>query len=214
MHMKRILSALLVAVLLALLSLSLVGCGRPELEEVYDRVVELVEASHELNTVFYGPGLPVYHFDSELAAAKGLYTDYKHQGSYEMVSEYAKFLTTDSVLEAAGMIYSTEYLSDELSTYAFTGYAQNDSIGGAIYSYARYLEDDEWFYQSVADKPFYTAMRIYDYSTMVVEPNSRRDACYVSMDSWLEDDPDRVTVITLRLVSEDGEWYLDQFTGG
>ncbi len=212
--MKRI-PALLVAVSLSVvLSLSLVGCGRPEVEEIYDRVVELVEASHEVNTVFYGPGLPVYSIDSELAAAKGLYADDSHGGNYEMVTEYAKFLSVDSVLEAAGKIYSSEYLSDELSTYAFTGYAQGDSVGGSIYSYARYLEDDEWFYQSVADKPFYTAMRIYDYSTMVVEPNSNYDACYVSMDSWLEDDPSAVTVITLRLVFENGDWYLDQFTGG
>ena len=55
----------------------------PKTEDVYDRVVELIEASYELNTVFYGAGLPVHKTDSAYAEFSHLYFDFKYEGDYE-----------------------------------------------------------------------------------------------------------------------------------
>jgi hypothetical protein len=54
---------------------------------------------------------------------------------------------------------------------------------------------------------------VYDYSTMKISFPSNSKAFYVTMDSWLEDSPSVVTSVRLRFVLQDGQWYLDSFTG-
>ncbi len=54
--MKKIIFATLLLPILTLLSCS----SPPELEEIYDSAVNLIEASHEINEIFFGKGLPTY----------------------------------------------------------------------------------------------------------------------------------------------------------
>ena len=61
--MKRILTILLACVMLAGGAMGVCSCGRkkaPRLDEVYDRLVQVIEASHEVNVLLFGMGLPVY----------------------------------------------------------------------------------------------------------------------------------------------------------
>lgn len=45
----------------ALFTPALVSCSKaPELGDIYDRVVSLIEASYEINVIFFGDGLPTY----------------------------------------------------------------------------------------------------------------------------------------------------------
>ena len=162
----------------------------PRLEEIYDRVVELVEASYEVNTVFYGAGLPVYAEDSEYAEMMNLYYDNPHRGYYEYVSPYAKFQYVDAIRQAAERVYSTAYLEEVLYPNAFDGYAIGDGMGGSIYSQARYFEEDPYFYHSSYATSYIEGMRIYDYSTMKVVLPSTARVCYITMSSWMEDAPD------------------------
>ena len=187
----------------------------PKTDELYDRVVELIEASYELNTVFYGAGLPVHKTDSAYADFSHLYFDFQYLGDYEIVTEYAKFLSEDEIKSAAEKVYSKDYLENVLYNSAFVGYAVEDGTGGAAYAASRYLEDSEWIYQSVEQNNYLTGgMRIYDYSSMRVVAPSTREACYIEIDSYLPDQPDNVMRDRLRLVKqEDGLWYLDSFTG-
>ena len=187
----------------------------PKTDEVYDRVVELIEASYELNTVFYGAGLPVHKTDSAYADFSHLYFDFQYLGDYEIVSEYAKFLSQDQIKEAAEKVYSKEYLENVLYNSAFVGYAIEDGKGGAAYAASRYLEDDQWIYQSVGGNDYLkSGMRIYDYSSMKVIAPSTASSCYISIDSYLPDQPDVIIKDTLHLVKQaDGLWYLDTFTG-
>jgi hypothetical protein len=59
----------------------------------------------------------------------------------------------------------------------------------------------------------FTSMRIYDYSTMQVRSLGREDACAVTMDSWLPEDPEKIVNVELILVLQDGQWFLDSFAG-
>lgn len=212
--MKKTICLLLSLVCLALSCFSFSGCATPPaVEDIYDRVVELIEASYEVNTVFYGPGLPVYETNSKYAQVRRMYYNFDKLGSYEFVTEYAKFMGEEEIMLAAEKVYSAGFLNDVLAMAAFTGYASNDGAGGVDYMYARYLEDETWFYQSTADNTHYTAMRVYDYSTMQVLSLGRSDACKISMDSWLEDSPEQVETVELSLLLQDGEWYLDSFSG-
>ena len=212
--MKRILSLTLCVILTLLPCMGMTSCARaPKIGDIYDRVVELVEGANELNTVFYGAGLPVYEADSEYARLTNMYYDFEHEGVYEMVTPYAKFASLSQIEDAAEKIYSKEYLEEVVYPTMFTGHAIQ-GIEGVQVSNARYMEDESWIYQSAEDETLYQGIIVYDYSTMRVTEPSNREACYVTMNAWMEDTPDQVKEIRLRLVLQDGAWYLDAFTGG
>lgn len=183
----------------------------PKLEDVYDRVVELVEESQEINTVFYGPGLPVHDINGDYANFTHMYFDFQYKGSYEIVTDQAKFISVMAIQNKAEQIYSRDYLENVLYPFAFTGYAV-DNVGGNI-SVARYLEDEAWIYQAVSGENYLKGTRVYDYSTMKIAYPGNAKAFYVTMDSWLESSPEKIERVRLRIVLQDGQWYLDSFTG-
>lgn len=210
--MKKIISLLVLSVMLVLSCSMLTGCSAPKVEEIYDRVVYLVEASYEVNTMLYGNGLPVYHADSEYAEIKHIYFDFADKDSYEYVTEQAKCFTFDQIRSKARKVYSEECL-DALFEYCFTGYATDNGTGQMVIDRARYLESNGWIYQSTAENNFACEMRLYDYSTMEVNSLGRKNACSVTMDSWLVSAPDKIESIEIYLVLVDGEWFLDSVTG-
>jgi hypothetical protein len=208
---KILIVALIVCVLLAIaVTVWLLFFRAPKLESVYDRVVELVEASNELNTVFYGAGLPVYEQDSDYANFTHMYYGFEYGKSFESVKMQSKFMTTDQIKQKAELVYSKAYLEDVLYPLAFTGYVGAEGSSVAV---ARYLEDENGIVQSVKAENYLKGIRIYDYSTMKITFPSNSKAFYVTMDSWLEDSPEQIVSVRLRFVLQDGQWYLDSFTG-
>ena len=211
------------AVALLLLLCTLIGSltcfsactlGAPKVDKIYDRVVELIEAAQELNTVFYGAGLPVYAQDSEYAELNHLYFNFEHTG-YQIVSDFAKFKSVDEIKAAAEKVFSTAYLEDVLYNNAFVGYAIEDGAGGSVMAEPRYYDDGSWIYRLKNDTDYLTGgIRIYDYSTMKIVAPSNGKACTLSISSYLPSDPSFILTDTIRIVKqEDGLWYLDSFTG-
>ena len=186
----------------------------PRVEDIYDRVVELVEASYEINTVFLGAGLPVYPADSPYAELNHLYFDTQYD-DYEIVTNYTKFVAEQDIRDAAEQVYSKAYLEDVLYNNAFVGYAIDDGTGTPTYAAARYLDENGRLYQSKNGTNYLkNGMRVYDFSTMKVVAPSNSKVCYISIESYLPSAPNRVLRDNLRLVlQEDGQWYLDSFTG-
>lgn len=214
---KKILILILTVCLLFGTAATFLWCASrwaPKVEDIYDRVVELIEASNELNTVIYGAGLPVYPTDSLYAEFSYLYFDFAYEGDYEMVSAFSKFKSVDEIKYAAEQVYSAAYLNDVIYPALFDGYAIQDGRGGIAFAFSRYLTEDEWLYQSTKYEISTVGKRIYDYSTMKVVSPSTSNACFVEMSSWLDTDPDTVTTARLRIVlQDDGKWYFDSFTG-
>ena len=216
--MKKILLLLLSCCMLFGCTVTFSSCASkaPDVEEIYDRAVELIEASYELNTVIYGAGLPVYKADSDYAKFTYLYFGSPYAGKYEIVTEYAKFPNVEKFKEAAGAVYSAAYLEEVLLPYLFEGHMTSNGIGGAVMFEARYLEENGTLYQLINeenDRLGNNGMRIYDYSTMRVVKPSNAETCFLEIDSWLEGSPDRILKNEIRLVLQDGEWFLDSFTG-
>lgn len=214
--------------LLALvLVMALVGCGggcagcsacskAPELETVYDRVVELIEASKEVNTLLYGAGLPVYGVDSTYANQMQIYGDADADKSgiaYEKVTEYAKFYSATQIKELAEKVYSPECLVPFYSI-CFDGLAFTDSKNSFITEKARFDTESENFGQSIDLVNGLTGMRIYDYSSMrIVEPSNAQQFI-ITVNTWMEDTPNRIEEVRLSFVlGADGQWYLNTFTG-
>lgn len=206
----RILSLLLCL----LLALPLSSCGAPELPEVKDRFVELIEASYAINDIFFGAGLETYARDGEFATEHRIYDELSDgYDAYEIVTENAGHLDVESIKEAAEKVYSADYLKG-IYTMAFDGYA--DTNTGAVTT-ARYLMDNYRLLRyAMGEEDSFDFLdgrqRRYDFDSMEITRPSRASHVNVSIDSYLIGDEDSMLNVTLRFVLVNGEWYLDSPT--
>ena len=214
-------------ILALMLVMALVGCSggcascsacskAPELETVYDRVVELIEASKEVNTVLYGAGLPVYKIGSSYANQTQLYGDADTDTfglSYELVTEYAKFQSDTQIKALAEKVYTPECLAPFYST-CFDGHAFTDSQNSFITSEARFDTGSTEFGQSVDLVNGLSGMRVYDYSSMRIINPSTQTQFIIMINTWMENTPNQIEEVRLSFVlGADGQWYLNTFTG-
>ena len=211
-HYKKIIVGALAIIVLTVTCLLLFQCNSaPKIENIYDRMVYLLESSQEVNSLIYGCGLPVWEDDSEYVEFMHVYYGLDTARNYEIVMPNAKYLSVDEMKEKIEKIYSKAYLDDVIYRSIFDGYAIEDGIGGSVIGVARYYEEGAYLWQSKDFKTFYTGMRVYDYSTMQVRSLGKTDRCVVTIDSWLEDEPDSVENIEILITLQDGQWYLDNF---
>lgn len=212
---KRLLRLVLLLLALTAMLSTLASCSRraPSTGEIYDRVVELIEKAHALNTVFYGAGLPVHATDSEYAELMQIYRDDPQKGIYEAVSERSMFHSEMQIRAAAEEVYSKAYLEQVIYPAIFTGYAISDTSGKPHFANGRYLEDRGWIYQYTGEKVTASVRLIYCFAEMqVVKPSSDK-LCFVEIPCYPAGRPEEVRVRRLTLVLQDGEWYLDSFSG-
>ena len=212
-HYKKIVAGALAIVVLAVSCVLLFQCNAaPRIEDIYDRMVYLIESSQEVNSLIYGCGLPVWEDDSEYVSFMHVYYGLDPAEHYEIVMPNAKYHTVQDMKDAIEKIYSKEYLDEVIYTAIFDGFAISDSIGGSVVGVARYYEEGLYLWQSkeFRVKP-YEGMRIYDYSTMKVQSLGKTDRCVITVDSWLEDTPDQVETVEILIALQDGQWYLDNF---
>jgi hypothetical protein len=205
--MKKILSLLLTVALLggAVVGLSACSGGNPPpLEEVYDRIVTVVEASHEVNVLLFGAGLPVYpRGDAEddlIHRYYGVADD-----SREYVTPYTKYKSIDQMQSAIAAVYSVRYRESLYET-LFTGYADGDIM---TVMPARFQEDERALYQSKYVESLVSGVRVYDYAAMEIVGGSNATRIRVAIPSYSESKPDVWTTVTLSFVYENGDWYLD-----
>lgn len=189
--------------ILVLILMTAVSCGSaPTDAEMKPIVTALIEASYEINDIFFGEGLPAIERDSEFAINNYVY--YMDEGgNYDYVTEDCPYQTTDQIKTAAEKVYSSEYLASIYET-TFIGVA--DPNAGMLY--ARYLDTDDGLKKSNLHEPMITAKRIYDYDTMTVVKPSGRKYVNVEIDSHIEGE-DEILRVRLTLVREGDEWRLD-----
>ncbi len=202
---KRILT-LTIALVIALSVASMSSCSgkAPELDNVKDRFVYLIEGSKELNVLFFGSGLPVYERESLLAERRGVYYN-DRMTSYNHVMENARYISIEDMKYQAERIYSSEYVAGIYES-AFDGI-----MTGTAQAYLRFYDNGEWLYQNVNAMDFELSERIYDYSTMKIVKPSNAEYVNVEIESYTLKDSKR-KVISLSFVYENGNWYLDSPT--
>ena len=202
---KRIISFVLV-ILVLVMSVSLMSCSGsgPKLEDVKERFIYLIENSKELNTIYFGKGLPIYEREGILAEQKGVYYN-DTLTSYDKVMENSRYLSIDEIKERSEEIYSTEYLAALYET-AFDGI-----MTGSSSAYLRFFESADWIFQNTYATDFDLSERIYDYSTMQIVTPSNNEYVNVIIDSYTLKDR-KVKTVSLTFVYERGNWYLDSPT--
>ena len=206
--MKRILSLLLILVFTVGALGSFSSCGSkgnpPELDDVYDRLVQVIEASHEINVLLFGAGLPVYPYGDAEDELVHRYYGVADNG-LEYVTPYAKYVSVMDMKSAISAVYSVEY-RQSLYESLFTGYADGEL---SVVMPARFSEDDRYLYQNKHVEPLVEGVRVYDYATMEIMKGSTASHIRVSVSSYSESYPDVWKTVYLSFVYENGDWYLD-----
>ena len=209
-HTFKKASVLLLAAVLLLASM-LTACQSepPALADVRDEFITLIEASYAINDIFFGEGLPSHDRDGEYAKESNMYYSLVGYDAYEYVAENSPFFFVEDIRDAAAAVYSEVYLED-ISTMAFTGYADADS---GVVTTARYLEVDgvllKYAYGDTDSFNILPGHRRYDFSTMEMVEPSFGDSVNIRLDSYLLEEPDTIRSITLRFVLEKDGWRLD-----
>ena len=206
--MKRILTFLLVCLLLAGAVMGMSACSRepaPELDEVYDRLVQVIEASHEVNVLLFGMGLPTFERGDAEDELVHRYFGFGDE-SRVYVTPYAKYKSVADMKAAISAVYSTSYRKS-LYESLFTGYAAD---GMSVAMPARFSEDDRYLYMSTYVSPLVDGIRVYDYASMeIVDDDSSSKRLKVSIRSYSEDHPEEWRTVYLTFVYENEDWYLD-----
>ena len=212
-HYKKFIAGALAVVVLVVSSVLIFQyTSAPKIEDIYDRMVYLLDSSKEVNALIYGCGLPVWEDDSEYVEFMHIYYGLESADHYEIVMPNAKYLTIDQMKEAIEKIYSAEYLNDVIYTAIFDGVAIENGAGESVVGVARYYEEENYLWQTKEFRvPPYEGIRIYDYSTMQVHSLGKTDRCTVTVDSWLEDTPEQIETVEILIKLQDGQWYLDNF---
>ena len=200
----------LLALVLVVASLASCSSKPPALEEVKDELVALIEASYEINGIFFGEGLETYERGGEFDKEHHLYdendTEYAY---YEYVTDTCGYLFVESIKANAEKVYTKEYL-EGVYMMAFDGYADENT--GKVTT-ARYLDAGGWLlkYAFGETDPFniLPGKRVYLFDTMEIVKPSSAEYLNVSVDSCLEGQESEVLEVTLRFkLTEDG-WRLD-----
>lgn len=206
--MKRIITLLLALVLLAGAAWGLSSCSAsesaPDIDQVYDRLVQVIEASHEVNVLLFGAGLPVYPRGDAEDELVHRYYGVADNGQ-QFVTPYAKYASIAEMQAAIAAVYSTEY-RESLYESLFTGYAADEM---SVVMPARFSEDDRFLYMSKYVDPLVDGMRVYDYASMEIVSYSHSSRLRVSINSYTEDRPEEWKRVYLSFVYENGDWYLD-----
>lgn len=206
--MKRTLTILLAALMLAGSAVGLASCSAsepaPDIDQVYDRLVQVIEASHEVNVLLFGAGLPVYPRGDAEDELVHRYYGVADNGQ-QFVTPYAKYASIAEMQAAIAAVYSTEY-RESLYESLFTGFAADEM---SVVMPARFSEDERFLYMSQYVDPLVDGVRVYDYASMEIISYSHSSRLRVSINSYTEDDPEEWKRVYLSFVYENGDWYLD-----
>lgn len=208
MKKKLLAICLLIVLVLALglvaFSLCTAKGEPPELLEVKDRLVYLIESSKEMNTLFFGKGLPVFKRGSEISDRLTVY-GYNEVLYYDVLMGQSDHLSVSDIKEDAEMIYSTEYLNAMYET-AFDGVVY--ASGSA---YVRFYDNGNALYQNSNATDFGIYERVYDYSTLEIVEPSDSEYLNVTVKTYSLKDGSESTV-NLSFVKEGDAWYLNSPT--
>lgn len=196
--MKNILTRAAALVAAVVFTLLMASCSVTYDEaEIIAASAELIEASYDINTVFFGTGLPSVESDDEVL---------RH---YE-IAEDSPYHTKDEIEKATLEVYSPDY-AEFLFEKAFAGFSvsvgDEDSVDADQTIDARYVEyAGRLVILPIAEEDIMKLDRTYDTSdiTVVSQKNGRAT---LSVPSFVDGVP--AEDITLTVVMTDNGWRLD-----
>ena len=184
----------------------LYGClPQYDVSEVPDAAAELIEASYEINTVFFGDGLPTIGYDG---------IDELLGDSYSALSEDSPYKSEAEIKEAALKVYTEDYC-EFLFEKAFIGQNvdftdKDDNITETVQIPARYLTyNGELIVRYVDEDEILKLNRTYDTSNVRIVKKYRKKVV-VGVQSFVDGVPDGEETFTLEITPSG--WRLDDPT--
>ena len=190
--MKRIISLIIALVLCSALLISCGDAGYTE-DEIKNTAKELIEASLELNEIYFGEGLPV---SDESSVGSALYAP---------VTGECKYHSTSEIKAATEKVFTGDYCKI-LFQRGFEGTSLESSEEKVVY--ARYIDDFDGRLTARRDlkETSLTTGRTYDYDSIKVEKMKKTEAV-ISVQSQVDGKADLIITLTLKL--EENGWRLD-----
>ncbi len=203
--MKRI--AVIAVIFAALFLLASCGSGMSK-DEMTETYRTLVEASYEVNEIYYGGGLPFRQNEAVMAQLAGVAEGTQgFKVSYMPVDEAARYQSEKEIRAAAAAVYSPS-MCEHLYILGFEGLRDADS--DTLVSFARYIEQDGVLTVRIDLAEEALPMgRTYDFDSMLVIADEK-DRVRAEFQSYMNGAPsDKVKITLIR--TEDG-WRLDSPT--
>ncbi len=206
--MRRIIASALTAVLL-LVGVMLSSCSVDYTEdEIKEAAAALIDASYEVNEIYFGKGLPVAEEDSEEVKefTAGLDVDIAAV-NYIPVTGECRYDTIDQLKKLASKVYSEDYCQ-YLWKMAFEGLSTEDDQSVV---YARYMTDyfGRLTVRSDICETGAELTRTYDTENIKVD-KMKKDEATVTLQSYVDGKED--IAISFVLKREADGWRLDQPT--
>lgn len=195
---KRIFAIFTSIILIAILAVSMVGCGGPEEAEAKAIVKDLVESSLELNEIYFGK--------------KGL--NYRDSGNpaetYLPVLETEKYVFKSKLVEATYKVFCEDY-ADSIIKMAFSG-AQSEINQNSVKSRFMLIGDDDWLYINKDYEYPIEHFTEYDFSTIKIDYISGSFIDATIEGKRMTDKGYENVTVDISLVNEDNGWRLQDAT--
>lgn len=207
MKITKIFAAALAACLLTLAFASCASSSGMSEDEIRDTYRTLVEASYELNDIYYGAGLP-YDTNIDVMSALTGMDAAALRVSYMPVSAEAAYQKEADIRAATKKVFSDE-ISSHLFTLAFSGISVGEDVEETV-AYARYIEQDGVLTVRLALSDEALPMgRTYDFDAMTVLQNEE-NRIRASFPSTI--DGKKSVDVKITLVKTADGWRLDSPT--
>lgn len=196
--LKRFFSVIMSTILIALLVVSMVGCGGPEEAEAKRLVKDLVSRSYELNEIYFGK--------------KGL--AYRDTGNpdaiYMPVLETEKYVLKKDLVKATREVFCKDY-SDQIISMAFNG-VQSEINQNSVQSRFMVMSDDEWLYVNKNYEYPVEHLTEYDFDTITITYTSSSFIEATIEGTLMTDKGIKDVLVEVSLICEDDQWRLQSGT--
>ena len=190
--MKRIIKLTSLIMLIAILAISIIGCGKVSENEAHEIIKSLITDAYELNEIYYGDGIV-----------------YKDSGNpndlYMEAYENEKYALKNKLVERTYEVFSETY-AESLIGLAFGG-VQSEINQGSIQPRYMTLDDDPkgWIFVNTDYEPLVKEVARYDFTTISIIKISRR-----FIEATIKTTKNEEVKVTM--VNEGRGWRLDSAT--
>ena len=136
--------------------------------------------------------------------------------TYDYVKSDSEYISIAAIKQAAEKVYSKEYLEGAVYVALFTGAVASDdlSLDSLSARYIEYASDGlgTVLMQSNTYEPLIKETRVLDLSTATMVRPSNKKLVSIEVETYLPSAPDKRLTVTVTLVNQDGEWFLDSGT--
>ena len=143
------------------------------------------------------------------------YYNSKSPLNYDYITPNSPYASIDEIKAAAERVYSKDYLENSIYLSLFKGASVSDELASLSARYIEYhdpSDDVTSFMMSNEYDPLITETRVFDFSTAEMVRPSNKKLVSIRIESYLPSDPNNRITVTITLVKQNGEWYLDSAT--